>query len=183
VFRRKGIEVLLLSDRVDEWIVSSLDAFEGKPLKSVARGTLDDALADDEDKGRREEAASKAAPVLAKLKELLADRVSDVRASTRLVDSPACLVVGEGEASVHLERLLRAAGHETPHAKPVLEVNAAHPLLQRLAADDPRLSDWAHLLHDQALLAEGAPLADPAAFVRSLNALMVDLAAPGGPAA
>jgi molecular chaperone HtpG len=183
VFRRKGIEVLLLSDRVDEWIVSSLDAFEDKPLKSVARGTLDDALADDEDKGRREEAASKAAPVLAKLKELLADRVSDVRASTRLVDSPACLVVGEGEASVHLERLLRAAGHEAPHAKPVLEVNAAHPLLQRLAADDPRLSDWAHLLHDQALLAEGAPLADPAAFVRSLNALMVDLAAPGGPAA
>jgi molecular chaperone HtpG len=178
VFRRKGIEVLLLSDRVDEWVVSSLDAFEGKPLRSVARGALDEKLADDADKAQREEAAAKAAPVLAKLKELLAERVSDVRASTRLIDSPACLVVQEGEASAHLERLLRAAGHETPAHKPVLEVNAAHPLLQRLAADDPRLGEWANLLHDQALLAEGAPLADPGAFVRSLNALMVDLARP-----
>ncbi|HEX4886353.1 MAG TPA: molecular chaperone HtpG [Casimicrobiaceae bacterium] len=181
VFRRKGIEVLLLSDRIDEWVVTSLDAFEGKTLKSVARGALDEALADDEDKSRRDEAAAKAAPLLAKLKEALAERVSDVRASTRLVDSPACLVVGEGEASAHLERLLRAAGHETPHGKPVLEVNAAHPLLQRLAPDDPRLADWANLLHDQALLAEGAPLADPGAFVRSLNALMVDLAVPSAP--
>ena len=176
VFRRKGIEVLLLSDRVDEWLVSGLDAFEGKPLRSVARGSLDASLADDGDKDAREAAAARAAPVLAKLKEALGERVSDVRASTRLVDSPACLVVGEGETSAHLERILRAAGHEAPGGKPVLEVNAGHPLLQRLSAEDPRIGEWATLLHDQALLAEGASLADPAAFVRSLNALMVDLA-------
>ena len=178
VFRRKGIEVLLLSDRVDEWLVASLDAFDGKPLKSVARGELDEKLADAEDKAQREAAAAKAAPVLVKLKEALGDRVADVRASTRLVDSPSCLVVGEGEASAHLERLMRASGHELPSARPVLEINAAHPLLQRLSADDPRLPEWANLLHDQALLAEGAPLPDPGAFVRSVNALMIDLAAP-----
>jgi molecular chaperone HtpG len=178
VFRRKGLEVLLMSDRVDEWVVGSLDAFDGKPLKSVARGALDASLADDEDKARRDEAAQAAAPVLAKLKAALADRVADVRASTRLVDSPACLVVDDGQASAHLERILRAAGHETPQGKPVLEVNVSHPLVSRLAADDARIAEWARLLHDQALLAEGAPLADPGAFVRSLNALMVDLAAP-----
>ena len=175
VFRRKGVEVLLLSDRVDEWMVSSLENFDGKPLKSVARGSLDEALAD-EDKEASKAAGEKAAPVLARLKEALGDRVADVRASTRLVDSPACLVVGEGDTSAHLERILRSAGHETPHAKPVLEVNPSHPLLARLAPDDPHLAQWAALLHDQALLAEGAPLADPAAFVRALNALMVDLA-------
>ncbi len=181
-FRRKGVEVLLLADRVDEWVVNALDAFDGKPLKSVARGELDDALADADEKARREEAAAKAAPVLAKLREALGDRVADVRASTRLVESPACLVVGEGEASAHLERILRAAGQEAPSSKPVLEVNPAHPLLQRLAADDPRIADWASVLHDQALLAEGAPLADPAAFVRTVNALMADLAgAPPAP--
>jgi len=178
VFRRKGVEVLLLSDRVDEWVVGALDAFGGKPLKSVARGTLDESLADDEGKAQREEAAQQAAPLLAKLREALVDRVSDVRASTRLVDSPACLVVGEGEASAHMERILRAAGHDAPAGQPVLEVNPGHPLVRRLAADDPRIADWARLLHDQALLAEGAPLADPAAFVRSMNALMVDLAQP-----
>ncbi|MCL4763595.1 MAG: molecular chaperone HtpG, partial [Burkholderiales bacterium] len=181
-FRRNGVEVLLLTDRVDEWVVNALDAFDGKPLKSVARGELDDALADADEKARREEAAAKAAPVLATLREALGDRVADVRASTRLVESPACLVVGEGEASAHLERILRAAGQEAPSSKPVLEVNPAHPLLQRLAADDPRIADWASVLHDQALLAEGAPLADPAAFVRTVNALMADLAgAPPAP--
>jgi len=178
VFRRKGVEVLLMSDRVDEWVVGALDAFGGKPLKSVARGTLDESLADDEGKAQREEAAQQAAPLLAKLKEALAERVSDVRASTRLVDSPACLVVGEGEATAHMERILRAAGHDAPAGKPVLEVNAGHPLVRRLAADDPRIADWARLLHDQALLAEGAPLPDPAEFVRSMNALMVDLVRP-----
>jgi molecular chaperone HtpG len=110
------------------------------------------------------------------VKELLGDRVADVRASARLTDSPACLVVGEGETSAHLERILRAAGHEAPHGKPVLELNPGHPLVQRLGADDAHLADWANVLFDQALLAEGAPLPDPAAFVRSMNALMVDLA-------
>jgi molecular chaperone HtpG len=156
-------------------VVGALDSFDGKPLKSVARGALDEGLAAEE-KAAHEAAAAQAAPLLAKLKEALGERVADVRASTRLIDSPACLVVGEGEASPHMERILRSAGHALPAGKPVLEVNTAHPLLQRLSPDDPRLADWASLLHDQALLAEGASPADPAAFVRSLNALMVDLA-------
>ena len=177
VFRRKGLEVLLLSDRIDEWLVTSLDTFEGKPLRSVARGTLDlDLFADEAEKSAHKEAEAKLAPALGRVKELLGDRVADVRASARLTDSPACLVVGEGETSAHLERILRAAGHEAPQGKPVLELNPGHPLVQRLGADDAHLADWANVLFDQALLAEGAPLPDPAAFVRSMNALMVDLA-------
>jgi len=175
-FRRKGLEVLLLSDRIDEWLVASLDAFEGKPLKSVARGALDlDAFADEAEKSAHREAEAKLAPALARVREALGERVADVRASARLTDSPACLVVGEGEATAHLERMLRAAGHEAPQGKPVLELNPSHPLVRRLAADDGHLADWSNVLFDQALLAEGAPLADPAAFVRSMNALLVDL--------
>ena len=176
IFRRKGIEVLLLSDRVDEWLVSSLDDFEGKPVKSVARGDLD--LGDDDvgQKAAREEAQTKLAPVLAGIKEALGERIADVRMSARLTDSPACLVAAEGETSGHLERILRAAGHDAPVSKPVLELNPSHPLVSRLAADDPRLPEWSRVLHDQALLAEGAPLEDPSGFVRSLNALMVELA-------
>jgi len=176
IFRRKGIEVLLLSDRVDEWLVASLDTFEGKAVKSVARGTLDLGADDDaERKVAREEAETKLEPVLARVKEILGDRVADVRTSSRLTDSPACLVAEEGETSGHLERILRAAGHDAPATKPVLELNPTHPLVARLAADDPRIAEWSRLLHDQALLAEGAPLADPSGFVRSLNALMVEL--------
>jgi molecular chaperone HtpG len=180
VFRRKGIEVLLLSDRVDEWMVASLDEFEGKALKSVARGALHlEKLADTDEKAAREQAATRLAPVLARIKEALGDKVADVRTSARLVDSPACLVVGEGESSAHLERILRAAGHDAPTVKPVLELNPVHPLVERLSADDARLPDWARLLHDQALLAEGAPLPDPAGFVRSLNELMLTLSGAG----
>ncbi|HVE48471.1 MAG TPA: molecular chaperone HtpG [Casimicrobiaceae bacterium] len=176
IFKRKGIEVLLLSDRVDEWVVNGLDAFEGKPLKSVARGALDDmALGEDNDKATREEASSRLSPVFQRIKEALGETVADVRSSTRLTDSPACLVVGEGEASVHLERLLRAAGHDAPNVKPILELNASHPLVARLDAADPRLDEWARVLYGQALLAEGAALPDPAAFVRSVNELMVAL--------
>ena len=174
VFRRKGLEVLLLSDRVDEWVVGSLDAFDGKPLKSVARGALDlDKLADADEKARTEEANAKLGPVFERVKEVLADAVDDVRPSLRLTDSPACLVAGEHDASAHLQRMLRAAGHEAPAAKPVLELNPSHPLVARLSADDPRLAEWARLLHGQALLAEGAPLPDPAGFVRAMNTLMV----------
>ncbi len=176
-FRRKGLEVLLLSDRIDEWLVSSLDAFDGKPLKSVARGALDlDAFADAAEKAAHQAAEAQLAPALARVKEALGERVSAVRASARLTDSPACLVVGEGEATAHLERILRASGHEAPHGKPVLELNPGHPLVRRLVEDDAHLAEWANVLFDQALLAEGAPLPDPAAFVRSMNALMVDLA-------
>jgi molecular chaperone HtpG len=178
VFRRKGLEVLLLSDRVDEWVVGALDAFEGKPLKSVARGALDlEGLADKDEEAAREEAKTRLAPVFERIKAALGDAVADVRASARLTDSPACLVVGEGEASAHLDRILRAAGHDAPGVKPVLELNPTHALVARLTPDDARLAEWARVLHAQALLAEGAPLPDPAAFVRSLNALMVDLAA------
>jgi molecular chaperone HtpG len=176
IFRRKGIEVLLLSDRVDEWLVSSLDTFEGKPVKSVARGDLDLGGEDGDQKAAREEAQTKLAPVLAGIKAALGDRIADVRMSARLTDSPACLVAAEGETSGHLERILRAAGHDAPVSKPVLELNPSHPLVARLVADDPRLPEWSRMLHDQALLAEGAPLEDPSGFVRSLNALMVELA-------
>ena len=166
--------MLLLSDRVDEWVVGSLDAFDGKPLKSVARGALDlDKLADADEKARTEEAKAKLGPVFERVKEVLADAVDDVRPSLRLTDSPACLVAGEHDASAHLQRMLRAAGHEAPAAKPVLELNPSHPLVARLSADDPRLAEWARLLHGQALLAEGAPLPDPAGFVRAMNSLMV----------
>ena len=176
IFRRKGIEVLLLSDRIDEWLVASLDEYGGKPVKSVARGELDlQKLADGDDAAAREEAATKLAPVLARIKEALGDRVADVRASARLTDSPSCLVVGEGDASAHFARILQAAGHEAPTGKPVLELNPTHPLVARLSADDPRLAEWAAVLHDQALLAEGAPLPDPAGFVRSMNGLMVGM--------
>jgi len=142
----------------------------------VARGALDlDAFADEAEKSAHREAEAKLAPALARVREALGERVADVRASARLTDSPACLVVGEGEATAHLERMLRAAGHEAPQGKPVLELNPSHPLVRRLAADDGHLADWSNVLFDQALLAEGAPLADPAAFVRSMNALLVDL--------
>ncbi|HVF65210.1 MAG TPA: molecular chaperone HtpG [Casimicrobiaceae bacterium] len=177
IFKRKGIEVLLLSDRVDEWMIASLDKFADKPLKSVARGSLDLAEGED-DKATKEEAATRLKPVIERIKTALGDKVADVRTSARLTDSPACLVVGEGDASAHLERILRAAGHDAPTVKPVLELNADHPLVARLAPDDPRIAEWARVLHDQALLAEGAALADPSAFVRSMNALMVEMAAP-----
>jgi len=173
VFRRKGIEVLLMSDRIDEWVVNGLDAFDGKPLKSVARGTLDgDAFADGGEKATRDEAKARLEPVFARIKEALGDAVADVRPSDRLTDSPACLVVGEGDASVHLERILRAAGHDTPGVKPILELNATHDLVARLSPEDPRIAEWARVLHGQALLAEGAALPDPAGFVRSMNALL-----------
>jgi len=176
IFRSKGLEVLLLSDRVDEWLVGTLETFDGKPVKSVARGSLDlDKSADGEASKARDEAAGKLEPVLSRVKEALGDRVADVRPSARLTDSPSCLVAGEGASSGHLERILRAAGHDAPTSKPVLELNPMHPLVMRLAAEDPRLPDWARLLYDQALLAEGAPLPDPAAFVRTLNELMVDM--------
>jgi len=179
IFRRKGIEVLLLSDRVDEWVTASLDAFEGKPLRSVAKGEIDlGAIGGDEERKAQEEAAAAAAPIVERVRKALGETVSDVRATARLTDSPACLVVGEGEASGNLERILKAAGHAAPAGKPILELNPTHPLVARLAGEsDARLAEWARVLHDQAVLAEGAPLPDPAGFVRALNALMTGLSA------
>ncbi|WP_368643381.1 molecular chaperone HtpG [Castellaniella ginsengisoli] len=175
VFRRKGLEVLLLSDRVDEWMLSYLREFEGKPLASVAKGGLDlDALADEEEKKQQAEAAEAFKPTLERLKTALGERVKEVRATARLVDSPACVVVDEHELSPHLLRMLKAAGQEAPEVKPILEVNPGHALVKRLEAQsDESFSDWAELLLDQAMLAEGASLKDPAAFVKRVNALLL----------
>ena len=174
IFRKKGIEVLLLVDRVDEWMLSHLYEFDGKPLQSVARGAVDlGKLQDEQEKKKAEEAAGAFKPVLEKLKKTLEGRAKDVRVTTRLVDSPACLVVEEGDISGHLARMLKQAGQTAPKSQPVLEVNAEHALVQRLAGDDARFDDLAHILFDQALLAEGGQLEDPAAYVRRVNALLV----------
>ncbi len=175
VFRRKGLEVLLLSDRVDEWMLSYLREFEGKALASVAKGGLDlDALADEEEKKQQAEAAEAFKPTIERLKTALGERVKEVRATARLVDSPACVVVDENELSPHLLRMLKAAGQDAPEVKPILEVNPQHALVKRLEAQtDDSFGDWAELLLDQAMLAEGAALKDPAAFVKRVNALLL----------
>ncbi|MEK8044838.1 molecular chaperone HtpG [Ideonella margarita] len=172
IFRKKGLEVLLLTDRVDEWLLSHLHEFEGHSLQSVAKGGVDlSKLQDDEEKKKAEEAAETFKPVLERLKESLKSRVKDVRVTTRLVDSPACVVVEEGDMSAHLARLLKQAGQEAPSSLPVLEVNPDHALVKKLA-DDPRFDDLAQILFDQALLADGAQLDDPAAYVQRVTRLL-----------
>jgi molecular chaperone HtpG len=172
IFRKKGLEVLFMTDRVDEWALGHLPEFEGTPLQSVAKGQVDlGALQDEAEKKAAEEVAQTFKPVLAKLKEALKDKASDVRVTTRLVDSPACLVVTEGGASLQLQRLLKQAGQKAPDSKPVLEVNASHPLVQKLEGS-PNFHDLAHILFDQALLAEGGLPEDPAAYVKRVNALL-----------
>ncbi len=177
VFRKKGIEVLLLVDRVDEWMLSHLYEFDGKPLQSVAKGGVDlGKLQDEEEKKAAEQAAEAFAPVLERLKVSLKERAKDVRVTTRLVDSPACLVVEEGDMSGHLARLLKQAGQEAPRSQPILEVNPAHALLKRLQGlpdGDTAFDDLAQVLFDQALLAEGGQLDDPAAYVQRINRMLV----------
>ena len=173
IFRKKGIEVLLLVDRVDEWMLSHLYEFEGKPLTSVAKGAADLGKLQDEDEKKAAEASAEAfKPLQERLKTALEGRVKDVRASTRLVESPACIVVDEGEMSSHLARMLEQAGQQAPKSLPVLEVNPEHALVKRMQ-DDARFDDFAHLLLEQALLAEGGQLEDPAAHVRRVNRLLV----------
>jgi molecular chaperone HtpG len=176
IFRKKGIEVLLLVDRVDEWLLGSLTEFEGKPLVSVAKGELDlGQLADAEDKAAQEKVADEYRELVGRVKTALGDRVQDVRTTARLTDSPSCLVAAEGDGmSAHLQRLLKAAGQKAPASKPVLELNPQHPLVQRLNSEEARFGDLANLLFDQALLAEGGQLDDPAAFVRRLNGLLLE---------
>lgn len=173
VFRQKGIEVLLMADRVDEWALSFLPEFDGTPLQSVAKGAVDlGDLQDEAEKKAAEEAAEGFKPVLERLKEALKDRAKDVRVTSRLVDSPACLVVEDGDYSMQLARLLKQAGQQAPEVKPILEVNAGHPLVKKLDGSE-RFEDLAHVLFDQALLAEGGLPEDPAAYVRRVNALLV----------
>jgi molecular chaperone HtpG len=174
IFRKKGIEVLLLTDRVDEWMLSHLHEFEGHALQSVAKGAVDlGTLQDEEEKKQAEAAAEAFKPTLEKLQAALKDRAKDVRATSRLVDSAACIVVEEGEMSAHLARMLKQAGQDAPDAKPILEVNPEHPLVKRLASDDARFDDLAHLLFDQAWLAEGGHLEAPAEYVQRVNRLLV----------
>ncbi|RCW65641.1 molecular chaperone HtpG [Pseudorhodoferax soli] len=172
VFKKKGIEVLLMTDRVDEWALNYLNEFDGTPLQSVAKGAVDlGKLQDEEEKKAAEEAAETFKPLLAKLKEALKDKAEDVRVTTRLVDSPACLVVQDHGMSTQLARMLKQAGQSAPEVKPVLEVNAEHPLVKKLDGS-VHFHDLAHILFDQALLAEGGLPDDPAAYVRRVNALL-----------
>jgi molecular chaperone HtpG len=173
VFRKKGIEVLLLADRVDEWMLAHLYEFEGKALQSVAKGAVDlGSLQDEEEKKAIEAAAEAFKPVQEKLKAALKDRAKDVRVTTRLVDSPACLVVEEGDMSGHLARMLKQAGQKAPSSQPILEVNAQHALVKRLESDEKHFDDLAHLLFDQAWLAEGGQLEDPASHVQRVTRLL-----------
>ena len=173
VFCKKGIEVLLMTDRVDEWALSFLHEFDGTPLQSVAKGAVDlGKLQDEEEKKAAEQAAEAFKPVLDKLKEALKDKAQDVRVTTRLVDSPACLVVEDHGMSTQLARMLKAAGQQAPDSKPILEVNAEHALVKKLDGS-AHFDDLAHILFDQALLAEGGLPEDPAAYVKRVNALLV----------
>ena len=176
VFRKKGIEVLLMSDRVDEWALSYLTEFDGKPLASVAKGGLDlGKLEDEAEKQAQEKEADEFKELTEKIKASLAERVKEVRVTHRLTDSPACLVAEEHDLSGNLARMLKAAGQKAPVSQPILEINPQHPVVLRLKSEEKRFDDWAAVLFDQALLAEGGQLDDPAAFVKRVNQLMLEL--------
>ncbi len=180
IFRKKGIEVLLLSDRVDEWVVSHLTEFEGKALVSVAKGDLDlGNLEDEAEKKEQESAAGEFKELTDKIGKALGDRVKEVRVTHRLTDSPACLVAGEHDLSGNLARILQAAGQKGPDMKPILEINPRHPVVLRLKYEEKKFDDWAAVLFDQALLAEGGQLDDPASFVKRINDLMLTMSLGG----
>jgi molecular chaperone HtpG len=175
IFRKKGIEVLLLSDRVDEWMLSGLSEFDGKKLVSIAKGDLDlGKLEDESEKTAQKKVEEEAKSLIEKIKNRLGESVKEVRVTHRLTDSPSCLVTGEHDMSANLERMLKAAGHATPATKPILEINPKHKLIERLDSekDDDRFGDLAHLIFEQALLAEGGQLDNPAEFVRRINSLI-----------
>ena len=175
IFRKKGIEVLLMSDRVDEWMMSFWSEFDGKKLVSVSKGALDlEELADDDEKKRQEEVSEEFKPLIERLQNALGDQIKEVKVSWRLVDSPACVVVAQHELSPHLLSMLKAAGQEVPDVKPTLEINPDHALIKRIeASSNEDIADWAAVLLDQALLSEGAQIADPAAFVKRMNRLFM----------
>jgi molecular chaperone HtpG len=176
IFRKKGVEVLLLTDRVDEWMLSFLTEFEDKQLVSVAKGDLDlGKLEDEAEKKQKEETESEYKALVDKMQASLKDKAKEVRITFRLTDSPACLVAGEHELSGNLLRMLKAAGQAAPDTKPILEINPHHPLVQRLKYEEAKFDDWSSLLFDQAMLAEGGQLADPAGFVKKLNDMLLGM--------
>ncbi|MES9973333.1 MAG: molecular chaperone HtpG, partial [Candidatus Thiodiazotropha sp.] len=180
VLKKKGVEVLLLSDRVDEWLVTSLTEFEGKQLQSVAKGALDlGELEDKEEKESSEKQSEEHKELLQRMQDVLGEAVKEIRISQRLTDSPACLVVEEHDMSANLARVLKSVGQDAPQTKPIMEINAEHPLVERLEGeqDGDKFGDLTKVLFDQAQLAEGGQLDDPAAFVRRLNSLMLKLTA------
>jgi molecular chaperone HtpG len=175
IFRKKGIEVLLMSDRVDEWLLSSLTEFEGKKLQSIAKGDLDlGKLESDTEKEIQKKIEEEAKTLIERIKQTLGNQVKDVRVTHRLTDSPACLVSDAQDLSGNLARMLKAAGQNAPEAKPILEINPAHKLVKRLENEsaDAVFRDLALVLFDQALLAEGGTLDDPASFVKRMNSLI-----------
>jgi molecular chaperone HtpG len=178
IFRKKGIEVILLSDRVDEWVVSHVTEFDGKQLVSVAKGGLDlGSLEDEAEKKEQEAAAGEFKELTEKIAKSLGERVKEVRVTHRLTDSPACLVADEHDVSGNLARILKAAGQKAPDMKPIVEINPKHPVVLRLKYEDGKFDDWASVLFDQALLAEGGQLDDPATFVKRVNELMMAMSA------
>lgn len=178
VFKKKGVEVLLLSDRVDEWMLSHLTEFEGKTLQSCAKGGLDlGELEDEQEKETKKKVEGEFKDVLKKIEELLKDKIKEARVTLRLTDSPACLVADEQGMSEHLKRLLKQAGQQAPDTKPILELNPDHPLIQRLKIEKNHFDEWVNILFDQATLAEGGQLEDPAGFVRRLNMLLLTVKA------
>ncbi|MEQ1758606.1 MAG: molecular chaperone HtpG [Vicinamibacterales bacterium] len=181
IFNKLGVEVLLMYDRIDEWVVSTLTEFDGKSLQSVAKGSLDLSKLGEASKDDQAKASEEAAPLLERIQAVLKDRASAVRTTERLTDSPACLVSDGYGPGTNLERILKAAGQAVPGTKPVLEINVSHPLVKRLGneTDQARFTDWSQILFDQATLAEGGQLDDPASFVKRLNELMLTLAGEG----
>jgi molecular chaperone HtpG len=178
IFRKKGIEVLLLSARVDEWVVGHLTEFDGKELQSVAKGGLDlGSLEDEAEKKEAEQAADEYKELLDKIRQSLGEKIKDARVTHRLTDSPSCLIADEHDMGGNLARILKAAGQAMPDIKPILEINPGHPVVQRLKYEENKFDDWAALLFEQAQLAEGASLEDPAGFVRRVNQLILDLSA------
>ena len=177
VFRKKGIEVLLLSDRVDDWLMNHLQEFDGKSFQDVARGALDLEVDSEEDKVEQEKLAKDSEALVERVGKVLEEKVSEVRATNRLTDSAACLVVGEFEMGAQMRRILESAGQEVPDSKPILEINPTHPLSKMLdiEQDEDRFGDLAHIVFDQALLAEGGQLDDPAGYVARLNTLLVQM--------
>jgi molecular chaperone HtpG len=180
IFRKKGIEVLLLTDRVDEWVVSHLTEFEGKELVSVAKGGLDlGKLQDEAEKQELEKEAGEFKDLTDRIAKSLGDKVKEVRVTHRLADSPACLVADEHDVSGNLARILKAAGQKAPNSQPILEINPKHPVVLRLKYEEQKFDDWAAVLFEQALLAEGGQLDDPASFVKRINELMLSMSLGG----